>query len=347
MHAMVQEIKEQPALFARVLEETRSFLRPVEAYRSIHFLGCGDMDFAARTAAWLARGNVHAHRSMDLRWRAATLGKGDLVVAASFSGRTPRTLEAARLCRKRGAEVWGLTGNEEAPLLEEVDRPWVIHTGPQEELGRHAYAGYHHIVPQTKTFTAVLLAELLLLRAAGLLEGGDTLDRLSECTAKGLPPIEARVQGFMAGEFRPVERVAVLGSGPWRALAAYGSAKLLEMAIPARYQCLEENNHLEMFITQKEDLVVLLAPDAASRQRAKELEEAYREFGALVLTLDSAEGGDRITRVFRTAIELQLLCAAIGPALGRDIDQWVGGVRVKLIEKMGQQLVRGSAIIDF
>lgn len=346
MPAMVQEIKEQPGLFARVLEETRTFLAHVDTYRSIHFLGCGDMEFAARTAAWLSKGKVHVHRSMDMRWLAASLGEGDLVVAASFSGRTPRTLEAARLCRKRGAEVWGLTGNEDAPLLEEVDRPWVIHTGPQEELGRHAYAGYHHIVPQTKTYTAVLMAELLLLRAAGLLDGGDVLENLSSDTANALPLIEERVQAFMNSTFRPVERVAVLGSGPWRALAAYGSAKLLEMAIPARYQCLEENNHLEMFITQKEDLVVLLAPDAASSQRARELVEPYREFGALVLILGPSTE-EAITQVFHTAMELQLLCASIGPALGRDIDQWVGGVRVKLIERMGQKLVRGSAISDF
>jgi len=86
-----------------------------------------------------------------------------------------------------------------------------------------------------------------------------------------LPVLEKKVTLFMEQGFRPVERVSILASGPWRALAGFGSAKFLEMAIPSRYQCLEENNHLEMFVTQAQDFIVFLAPDMSSWIRAQGL----------------------------------------------------------------------------
>ena len=65
---------------------------------------------------------VEAHRSMDLRWEAGRLGPEDRVVAASFSGRTPRTVEAARLARRAGARVWAITGNPDSPVAKAADR---------------------------------------------------------------------------------------------------------------------------------------------------------------------------------------------------------------------------------
>ncbi|MBU0755356.1 MAG: SIS domain-containing protein [Planctomycetes bacterium] len=375
---MYREIREQPHLLKEIDAQVRVFLRDhvdsLRACRSLHFLGCGDMDFTSRMAASLVtrpRSRVWAHRSMDLRWMTSGWTEDDLVVAASFSGRTPRTIEAARAAKKRGARVWGLTGNADSPLTGEVDTVFVLKTDPQEEMERHYYPGYRHIIPQTKTFVAMLLTKLRLIETMGELEEGDgaALDDLSDVLTKNRAALERGVVRFMDQGFRAVQRVAVLGSGPWRGLAAFGAAKLLEMAVPARYQCLEENNHLEMFVTRKDDLVVLLAPDRPSFTRARELFEPYAKFGALRLLMAPADileetgtgfavhgkdggwiiplpPGDRITQLFQTATSLSLLTASIGPALGRDIDQWVGGVRRPLIEKMGLNLVRGSRIED-
>jgi glucosamine 6-phosphate synthetase-like amidotransferase/phosphosugar isomerase protein len=370
---MLREIREQPQILNRIGEQVEVFLdgrrQDLKAFGTPHLVGCGDMDFSARTAAWLAGAGVCAHRSMDLRWKAKNLHRGDWVIAASFSGRTPRTCEAALRAVKHGATVWGITGNAGSPLSDAVGETLVLDTGPTEELERHPYAGYHYNVPQTKTFTAVLLAELLLLRAAGCMpkEHGRHLDTLADDMKDHLPAVEKRLEYFMEASFRPVERIAVLGSGPWRPLAAYGAAKFLEMAVPARHQCLEENNHLEMFVTQRKDLLVFLAPDAASFSRTREMIEPYGRFGALRLILapSSVTGcekdfvpddhgavlvslpeGNSITRVFTVVLALQVLAAHIGPALGRDINQWVGGVRTPLIESLGQVLVRESKVLD-
>jgi fructoselysine-6-P-deglycase FrlB-like protein len=372
---MLQEIREQPGLFREVGEQAVGFQedmdRSLESIHTLHFVGCGDMDFASRAAAWLAESRgprVTAHRSMDMRWITPSLTPGDLVIVASFSGRTPRTIEAAMAASKKGCAVWGITGNPESPLTRAVDRVLLLRTGPQEELLRHVYAGYHHVVPQTKTFTSVLLAMLHLLAGAGCIsaEKMKSLKSLGDAGARFLPRLEDAVSSFMEKGFRKVERVALLGSGPWHPLAAFGAAKLLEMAFPARCQCLEENNHLEMFITQAEDLIVFLAPDEPSWTRAQELLEPYGRFNALRLALigpglQQAEPGfaiddhgvcritlseeEDLVQVFQMAVAIELLTAALGPALGRDIDQWVGGIRTKLIEEMGLNLVRGSKIL--
>lgn len=372
---MLFEIRVQPGMLKRVCEQANAFFNPLadelRKAASIRFVGCGDMDFSARTCAGLApRGSTPsaiAHRSMDMRWEASGLGEGHIVIVASFSGRTPRTLEAAMLARKAGATVIGITGNEESPLGQALDRVLVLDTGPVEELVRHDYAGYHFNVPQTRTFTAMLMAELECARAAGLLNDEDAkdLETIPGQLETMLPKLEEIVSAFMDKGFREVERVSVLGSGPWQGLAAYGAAKFLEMAIPARYQCIEENNHLEMFVTQKEDLILFFAPDARSLSRAEELWEPYARFDTLRVAIVPAEakdeepsyrmgdegvhilslpGGSRISRVFSSALLLQLLPAAIGPAIGRDINQWVGGVRTELIETMGHECVRGSQI---
>lgn len=371
---MLKEIREQPAVLEEVGRAVSAFLEgraaALESFTTILLLGCGDMDFSARTAAWLSEpknAHVKALRSMDMRWYASRLIGGELVIAGSFSGRTPRTIEAAGLAKKEGAEVWGITGNGDTEFSRVIDRALVLPTGPREELTRHSYAGYHHNVPQTKTFTAVLMAELMLLDAAGRLPkaGSMELERLPADLGRFLPELEEGVSRFMEQGFRPVKRVALLGSGPWRALAGYGAAKFVEMAIPGRYQCMEENNHLEMFLADEDDFLVLLANDPPSWSRARELLEPYGRFKALRLLLapPSVTGrrdllhrdesgafilampeSETVIGAFLAAAALQLLAASLGPALGRDIDQWVGGERLALIEELGQQCVRESKI---
>lgn len=371
---MLREIREQPAVLEETGRTVSAFLEEraaeLESFSTILLLGCGDMDFSARTAAWLCgpkSAPVKALRSMDMRWYASRLGGGELVVAGSFSGRTPRTIEAAGLAKKGGAKVWGITGNKDTEFTRVVDRALVLSTGPQEELKRHSYAGYHHNVPQTKTFSAVLMAELMLLAAAGRLpeERRTELARLPAELERFLPELEEGVGRFMEQGFRAVKRVALLGSGPWRALAGYGAAKFVEMAIPGRYQCLEENNHLEMFVTDEDDFLILLANDRPSWSRARELLEPYGrlkalrlllappsvtgrhdllyrdESGAFILAMPESE---TVISAFLAALVLQLLAANLGPSLGRDIDQWVGGERLALIEELGQRCVRESKI---
>src|SRR5262249_5617943 len=148
-------------------------------------------------------------------------------------------------------------------------------------------------------------------------------------------------------------KLYVLGSGPFAGLASYGAAKLLEYALLAHAQCLEEFQHLEMFVTGSDTGLVILAPDAASSSRAREITSAYDERGCRALVIGPpADVQARSAREFAytpatlaealvgLAIPLQRIAYETALRRGRDLNAWVGGVRGDLILRMSQRVVR-------
>jgi len=374
---MLGEILDQPAVLERTARAVEDYFSAKAIDRApegrILLTGCGDMDFSARACAGLlsaecpsSRRRVHALSSMEMRWEADHITDGDVVIVSSFSGLTPRSVEALLLARDRGARLFSITGNPDSTLAREADDVLFLPTGPRDELHKHAYAGYHANVPQTKTYTAALYAELLLL--ARLVSDGDgdgdrwgaELESLPAHVEGAIAALEPAIDSYVSTALGGPEAVVILGSGIWRPAAMYGAAKFLEMSIASRHQCLEEFNHLELFLTGAESLVVLVCPDTRSWTRGGELVDAYEKLGCGRLVLRAADegaapvsagaahvalsGAGTTARFFSAVLALQLLAAASGPALGRDIDRWVGGKRTALIEQLSQTTIRASEI---
>jgi N-acetylmuramic acid 6-phosphate etherase len=63
------------------------------------------------------------------------LQPNDVVIAVSASGRTPYTVEIARLARRCGASVVGIANVPESPLLLQSDVPILLDTGPEPIAG--------------------------------------------------------------------------------------------------------------------------------------------------------------------------------------------------------------------
>jgi len=360
--SMLVEIREQGDLLGRVSSRWQAEIderRGSCAGKDLHLVGCGDMYFAAAQVEALARPlcerSVHAWRSMDLRWMYRQLGAGDLVVCASVSGRTPRTLEAALLARDAGAQVLGITDNPGSPLDDALDDTLVLETAALELLENKSYAGYRHIIPQTQTFTAVLVVELML--AATLQGKGADLtwipDRVRHLVSVLDPPLRELAEEFLEGG----EQVVVLGSGPHWPTACYGAAKMLEFAVPATAQCLEEFNHLEAFVADRATRIIVLAADDESESRARELTGEWECLGArsLVLARGGEFPGERTRRlelpseglldaIIAQVVALQLLVARGVSAMGRDPNRWLGGRRTEQIQTMSQRTIRGSRL---
>lgn len=360
--SMLAEIREQGDLLGRVLPRWQAEIdekRGSCAGKDLHLVGCGDMYFAAAQVEALARPlwelSVHAWRSMDLRWTYRQLGAGDLVVCASVSGRTPRTLEAALLARNAGAQVLGITDNPGSPLDDALDDTLVLDTAALELLENKSYAGYRHIIAQTQTFTAVLVAELML---AAMLRGKGAdfawiPDRVRHLVSVLDPPVRELAEEFLEGG----EQVVVLGSGPHWPTACYGAAKMLEFAVPATAQCLEEFNHLEVFVADRATRIIVLAADDEAEARARELTGEWECLGARSLVL--ARGGEfpgehtlllelpsdgLLGAILSQVIALQLLVARGVSAMGRDPTRWLGGRRTERIQTMSQRTIRGSRL---
>lgn len=357
---MLAEIREQPAVLQRVLDRCARASDLGHTARSgrLHFVGCGDMYFAACQTEATARSvwglDVRAWRSMDMRWVHGQLGAGDVVVCASVSGRTPRTLEAALLAKRAGARVVGITDNPGSPLEAALEECLLLGTAEPNSLADGVYAGYRHHIAQTQTYTALLAAELWMAACAvGETAAIDGLPaRLASVVADSEPRIAMAAGEFFAGG----TNVAVLGSGPHLPAARYGAAKFLEFAVPATAQCLEEFNHLECFVADEGTRALLIAMDDASFHRATEVCEPWREIGirsavvtasgdvpgaAWAVPLSAAAGVDR---AFAIAAVLQLSCAHGVAALGRDPVRWLGGRRANLVQNVVARTIRGSRL---
>lgn len=371
---MATEIREQPDRLRCVLESAPSRIRdalgPTASWRSVRFVGCGDMAFAAQSAAIDARARglrAHAHRSMDLRWVARELGPRDLVVAGSISGRTPRTVEAAALARAAGARTVAVTASPDSRLAKACDSVLSLALSSRAEREGHAYPGYRHAIAQTASYTAALLAFLCVADApgragasgeagTGRAPGSDVLasvpDRL-EAALRDLEPAGSRAVRDL-GSF---DEMVVLGSGPWLPTARYAAAKLLEFAVPARAQCLEEFHHLEVFVAGPGTAALLLAPDAASAGRAREIAEPLAELGVRCALIAAAPGvaglpfvevvpGSFRRVLFPATAALQWIAVHAAAAAGRDTGRWLGGVRTQELTAYATRVIRGSRVLE-
>ena len=149
---------------------------------------------------------------------------------------------------------------------------------------------------------------------------------------------------------RPPRRVFILASGPTLSIARYGAAKLLEYAVDAGAQCLEEFHHLEMFIGDQDSWLVPVLPDAASADRFAEVRGVHADLG--MHTLECSADGDlavlpalaRPQAQVLAAQALQWLAYGVARGLGRQVNQWVGGVRRDAIYRMSNRTVRSSSV---
>jgi len=360
--SMLLEIREQGDVLARVMSHSKGDITKLaisNAGKRLHFIGCGDMCFAASQVEAVCESlwgvSVRAWRSMDLRWAHRRLTVEDLVVAASVSGRTPRTIEAAVLAQEAGAKVVGITDNPGSPLHDALDDALILGTTSPELLQDELYPGYRNIIAQTQTFTAVLLVELILAAEMSGVEYG--LEWVPQRVRELAGTLEDAARELAEAFFVGGRQVVVLGSGPHWPVACYGAAKMLEFAVPATAQCIEEFNHLQAFVADAGTRIIVLAADDAAESRAAELVGAWQVVGARSLVLArSYDFRSEHARVFPLPCEdlldavicqlvaLQLLVATGVAAMGRDPNRWLGGWRTEQVQSMNNQTVRGSRL---
>jgi len=245
--------------------------------------GCGDPYFAG-IAARLAierDGGVRCQsiEALELTRYAVryvpVLPRPPLLVAVSYSGSVGRTIEAAATAAAFGWRTVALTGRAEGRLAQ-VAQPVIMDV---PTLG---------FSPGTSTYVAMVVALLTLAgelaRVAGRTDGATSV-----AAGLGAAPDLARETILASAE--PAEQAAALiaaspsttflGSGPSRASAEFGAAKLFEG--PQRYgvaQQLEEWAHEQYFISGPTTPVVVIAPAGASRDRAGELIDEMAFIGA-------------------------------------------------------------------
>lgn len=257
--------------------------------------GSGDSNIAARAAqfAWQRLGGVptFADDAMTAaRYRLDGIADGQrfrpIVVAVSNSGEVARVVEAAQRARSDGAYVLAVSSGTSNRLAASADSVLTVAAPPFASA------------PGVRTYAMSLLGLFHLAIRIGEVRGRYTMDEAGGLRREiaGLADViesslemTASAAARIAGQWHQHRVVEYLGSGPGRASAAYGAAKLLEASgVRAYDQDIEEFVHLQYFAADTDAPCVLIVPsNSAARTRAEEVSGLLRNLGRPAVTLSS------------------------------------------------------------
>ncbi|BCJ36905.1 glutamine-fructose-6-phosphate transaminase [Actinocatenispora thailandica] len=227
---MAADIAEQAAGYERLLSEG---LAPIAAVarqvaelspRFVLFTARGTSDHAALFAAYLTEIRLGIPAGLASPSSITVYGarpdlRDALVVGVSQSGGSPDLTEVVRVARDAGAHTLAVTNNGSSPLADVA------------QLHIDVLAGKERAVAATKTYTAELLALLLLVEGmrtgSGQLDAADRaeLDRLPELTRT---LIDDPTPTQLAARYRFADRLVTTGRGYAYPTARETALKLME-----------------------------------------------------------------------------------------------------------------------
>ena len=234
---MAADIAEQPAGYARLLEgEPAAAIAAVAARvaeqrpKHVVFVGRGTSDHAALYGAYLTEIRLGipvglASPSAITLYGARPDLAGALVVGVSQSGGSPDLTEVLKVARESGALTLAVTNNPGSTLAQTA------------ELSVDVAAGHERAVAATKTYTAELLALLLLVE--GVRNGDGSLPADERVALEKLPQLAEdtlaeRGAEELAQRYRFASRMVTTGRGYAYPTARETALKLMETSyLPA------------------------------------------------------------------------------------------------------------------
>jgi glucosamine--fructose-6-phosphate aminotransferase (isomerizing) len=233
---MAADIAEQPEVFARLLGDGAAPIAAVAeqvarwAPRHVVFTARGTSDHAALYAAYLTEIRLGIPAGLASPSAVTVYGarpdlRDALVVGVSQSGGSPDLCEVVRVAREQGAHTVAVTNNPDSPLATAA------------ELSIDVAAGHERAVAATKTYTAELLALLMLVE--GVRAGGGAPADEERAALAALPEHAAAALGddtavHLASRYRFAARVVTTGRGYAYPTARETALKLMETSyLPA------------------------------------------------------------------------------------------------------------------
>ncbi|MDG4815250.1 SIS domain-containing protein [Micromonospora carbonacea] len=234
---MAADISEQPAGYERLLSaEHAGAIARVAAVvaqrrpRHVVFTARGTSDHAALYAAYLTEIRLGLPAGLASPSAVTLFGarpdlSDALVVGVSQSGGSPDLAEVLRAARASGALTLAVTNNPDSPLAGIA------------ELNVDIAAGAERAVAATKTYTAELLALLLLVE--GVRAGDGALPAAERAALAALPELAARTlddptPAQLAPRYRFAAQLVTTGRGYAYPTAREAALKLMETSyLPA------------------------------------------------------------------------------------------------------------------
>lgn len=227
---MAADIDEQPAVFADLLDNHATAIADVAGAiarkkpKFVVYTARGTSDHAALYAAYLTEIRLGIPTGLASPSAITVYGARPdlseaLVVGVSQSGGSPDIGEVLRVARESGAQTLAVTNNPDSNLAKIA------------ELHIDVAAGHERAVAATKTYTAELLALLMLIE--GIRGGDGTLPADEHAELAKLPELARALLADdtaveLAPRYRFAERLVTTGRGYAYPTAREAALKLME-----------------------------------------------------------------------------------------------------------------------
>ncbi|QOC95165.1 SIS domain-containing protein [Micromonospora craniellae] len=290
---MTADIDEQPAGYARLLsaEYAAPIARVAAAVaerrpRHVVFTARGTSDHAALYGAYLAEIRLGLPAGLASPSAVTLFGarpdlSDALVVGVSQSGGSPDLTEVLRAARDSGALTLAVTNAPDSPLAQAA------------ELSVDLAAGHERAVAATKTYTAELLALLMLVE--GIRSGDGTLPAEERKTLAALPELAARTLADptatqLAPRYRFAAQLVTTGRGYAYPTAREAALKLMETSyLPALAFSGADLLHGPLAMTDPDVPVLAVVGSGPGGQAMREVLPRLGERRADVVVVGSAE----------------------------------------------------------
>ncbi|MDG4804898.1 SIS domain-containing protein [Micromonospora sp. WMMD980] len=330
---MAADIDEQPAGYERLLatEHATAIAQVAAAVarrrpRHVVFTARGTSDHAALYAAYLTEIRLGLPAGLASPSAVTLFGarpdlSDALVVGVSQSGGSPDLAEVLRVARDSGALTLAVTNNPDSPLVETA------------ELSVDIAAGHERAVAATKTYTAELLALLMLVEGVRAGDGAlpaeerDALARLPELAARTLAD---DTPARLAPRYRFAAQLVTTGRGYAYPTAREAALKLMETSyLPALAFSGADLLHGPLAMTDPDVPVLAVVGSGPGGESMREVLPRLGERRADVVVVGSAEVGatrmavpdvDERYAPLLDILPLQRLALALALARGEDPD---------------------------
>ncbi|MEU3457989.1 SIS domain-containing protein [Micromonospora sp. NPDC006766] len=290
---MAADIAEQPAGYDRLLSaEHAGAIARVAAViaerrpRHVVFTARGTSDHAALYAAYLTEIRLGipaslASPSTITVFNARPDLSDALVVGVSQSGGSPDLAEVLRVARASGALTLAVTNNPDSPLVRTA------------ELSVDIAAGHERAVAATKTYTAELLALLMLVE--GVRAGDGELPAEERAALARLPELAERAlsdatPAELATRYRFAAQLVTTGRGYAYSTAREAALKLMETSyLPALAFSGADLLHGPLAMTDPDVPVLAVVGSGPGGQAMREVLHRLGERRADVVVVGSTE----------------------------------------------------------
>ena len=282
---MAADIAEQPEVYARLLEADRAKAIAEVASRiaarapqHVVFTARGTSDHAALYGTYLAEIRLNLAAGLASPSAITLFGARPdlshaLVVGVSQSGGSPDLTEVIKVARASGALTLAVTNNPESALARAA------------ELSIDVGAGHERAVAATKTYTAELLALLMLVENIRGMDKQEerSLRELPELAGKALEGNEAKE---LAGRYRFAARMVTTGRGYAYPSAREAALKLMETSyLPALAFSGADLLHGPLAMTQPDVPVIAMVGNGPGGQSMRDVITRLKEQRADVVTV--------------------------------------------------------------